>query len=820
MSMCVEEVDSSKVFFIQDNVHPQTIAVCLTKAKQRGIIVKVGPLKELQSIEKLYGALVQYPGTDGRIIDYQLISKSVHDKGGHFVCAADLLSLCLLKPPGEFGADIVVGSNQRFGVPLGYGGPHAGFLSTTENLKWRLAGRLIGVSKDVRGNPAYRLALQSREQHIRREKALSNICTAQALLANISAFYALYHGPKGLREIADKVHQKTVLLAKCLGVIADSTTSTSAATTAFKSAKAKQTSSYPQDVMFFDTIQVRVMDAESCLKAAEALGYNFRKYDETTVGISLDETTTFEDIRQILKIFHVPYSTLENLLKQSSHSLIDGSPTFKRTSPYLLHEKFNSYHTEHELLRYINVLRSRDLSLTNSMIPLGSCTMKLNATTEMVPITWPEFSSIHPFVPLSQTLGYQTIFKSLSDALAKITGFDAVTLQPNAGSQGEFTGLAMIKKYFESKGEKHRNVCLIPESAHGTNPASAALANFEIVVVDCDDNGNISVEDLMKKAEEHSKNLACLMVTYPSTHGVFEEKIDQLCSIIHQYGGQVYMDGANMNAQVGLTSPGSIGADVCHLNLHKTFAIPHGGGGPGVGPVCVRKHLAPFLPTHPIIPVGGSDSCGTISGAPWGSADILLISWMYINLMGSQGLRRATMMAILNANYMKSRLEKHYSIVYKGNKGTVAHEFLLDLRGFSNSCNVLAEDVAKRLMDYGFHAPTLSFPIPNTLMIEPTESESKAELDRFCDALIAIRQEIKDIETGKADRVNNMLKNAPHTIFDLTDEVWSRPYTKESAVFPLPYLRDKKVWPTVGRIMGAYGDRHLVCSCPPTEHYK
>lgn len=787
MAMCHSEFPEVKNFFISSDVHPQTIAVIQTRAKPLGIKIIIGSYEQLN--EKVCGGIVQYPNTFGKVEDYHAFTKKIHDLGGLAIVSADLLSLTLLTPPGEFGADICVGTNQRLGVPMGYGGPNAGYISTSDKYKRKIPGRLIGVSKDSNGNRALRMALQTREQHIRREKALSNICTAQALLSNISAMYAIYHGPDGLKKIAQNVHEKAVILAKGLNA---------------------------EKGLFFDTITIKVKNSDELLKKAVEHGYNFRKIDNTTVGISTDETTTEQDINNIFKIFGV--NTSADKLAQESNDLISSSK-FKRTSKFLQHEVFNKYHTEHDLLRYMHKLKTKDVGLNQSMIPLGSCTMKLNATVEMIPITWDCFNSLHPFIPFEQAQGYQRIFKDLERDLAHITGFHSCSLQPNAGSQGEYAGLMVISKYHQNRGEGHRNICLIPSSAHGTNPASASMIGLNIVIVKCDTHGNIDIQDLKKLAQEHSKNLSCLMVTYPSTHGVFEAGIKEICSIIHQHGGQVYMDGANMNAQVGLTSPGSIGADVCHLNLHKTFCIPHGGGGPGMGPICVQKHLAEFLPSHPVIPMGGSNSCGTISAAPFGSASILLISWVYIKLMGSKGLRDATKVAILNANYMAKRLEKHYKIVYTAENGTVAHEFILDLRMFK-SIGIEGEDVAKRLMDYGFHAPTLSFPIANTLMIEPTESETKEELDRYCDALIQIRQEIKEIEEGKYPRDNNVLKHAPHTAQVVCGDKWDRPYTREKAGYPAKWLKDYKYWPTVGRIDGAFGDRNLVCSCPPIENYE
>jgi glycine dehydrogenase len=745
--------------------------------------------------QDLFGVLVQYPATDGRIRDYAPLAEQVHGAGALLVVAADILALTLLRAPGEFGADIAVGSTQRFGVPLGYGGPHAAYLATKNEHKRTIPGRLVGVSHDAEGRPAYRLALQTREQHIRRDKATSNICTAQVLLAVMAGMYAVYHGPEGLRAIARRVHGLTVLLARGLRRLG------------FDSG------SEP----FFDTLRVRTDRAagERALSRARDRQINLRGYADGSVGIALDETVSAADLAAVLESFaagRAPF-TLEEL---------EGDFTFPaphaRTSPFLTHAVFNRYHSEHEMLRYLHRLQARDLSLTHSMIPLGSCTMKLNATAEMVPVTWPEFGGLHPFAPADQAEGYAQLCRELEAWLAEITGFAAVSLQPNSGAQGEYTGLLAIRAYHESRGQGHRTACLIPVSAHGTNPASAVMAGFKVVPVACDELGNIDVADLVAKAEAHKDALGALMATYPSTHGVFEETIRQVCAIVHERGGQVYMDGANMNAQVGLTRPGDVGADVCHLNLHKTFCIPHGGGGPGMGPIAVAAHLAPFLPGHPVTGLGGKQSLGTVSAAPFGSASILTISWAYIAMMGAHGLKRATEVAILNANYMVRRLEAHYPILYTGKRGRVAHEFILDTRPFKK-VGVEVDDIAKRLMDYGFHAPTMSFPEPGTLMVEPTESESKAELDRFCDAMIAIREEIRAIEEGKIPADRSPLRHAPHTAHAVTASAWDRPYSREQAAFPAPWVREGKFWPAVARIDNTYGDRNLVCTCPPMEDY-
>jgi glycine dehydrogenase len=715
------------------------------------------------------------------------------------VVSTDLLALTLLVPPGEWGADIAVGSSQRFGVPLGYGGPHAAFLATKEEFKRHIPGRMVGVSKDAHGRMAYRLALQTREQHIRRDRATSNICTAQVLLANIAGMYAVYHGPEGLKDIATGVHHLTALTAEGLRRLGCQLFSNN----------------------FFDTLKVRCpqLSPEQVIHHAQRNLINLRQYTDGSFGISLDEVTTLKDVGTLLTLFTdngaLPFS-LDKLAENPGLSI---PTTLQRRSHYLTHPVFQDYHSEHELLRYMYRLQSKDLSLVHSMIPLGSCTMKLNATAEMVPISWPEFSRVHPFVPSDQTQGYRRLFQELEAWLADITGFAAVSLQPNAGSQGEYAGLMVIRAYHEQRGQGQRNICLIPVSAHGTNPASAVIAGLKVIPIVCDTQGNIDTQDLEAKAAQYHDTLACLMVTYPSTHGVFEESIRMVCKIVHAHGGQVYLDGANMNAMVGLVRPGAIGADVCHLNLHKTFCIPHGGGGPGMGPIAVASHLAPFLPGHPLAQVGGSKGIGPIAAAPYGSPNILPISWVFIRLMGGKGLTKATQVAILHANYMANRLEKYYRVLFTGKNGMAAHEFILDLRPFKKSADVEVEDVAKRLMDFGFHAPTISWPVPGTMMIEPTESESKAELDRYCDALILIRQEIGKIEEGVLPRDNNPLKHAPHTIEIMTQSEWPHPYSRETAAFPAPWLRHHKFWPTVSRIDNVYGDRNLVCTCPPMETY-
>jgi glycine dehydrogenase len=802
LHMCALGSSSKGAFFVANDVHAQTRAVVETRAAALGVAV-VGFDADAADFttagQAPAGVLVQYPATDGRVRDYSALCERAHAAGAKVVMACDLLALTLLRSPGELGADVAIGSAQRFGVPMGFGGPHAAFLSTKEELGRKMPGRIVGVSKDRHGRPAYRLALQTREQHIRRDKASSNICTAQVLLAIMASMYAVYHGPEGLRAIATRVHGLTAVLAAGL----------------------RRLGLRVGEAPYFDTLRVP-LDVEAAgrvLRAARERGINLRRYDDHSLGVSLDETTVASDLRDLLTVFAqgkpVPF-TVEELAEHIDSAL---PIALRRTSRYLTHPIFNRYHSEHELLRYMHRLQARDLSLTTSMIPLGSCTMKLNGTVEMLPVTWPEFGKLHPFAPAEQTIGYSKLFANLEAWLAEITGFAAVSLQPNAGSQGEYAGMLVIRAYHQDRGQGHRNVCLIPTSAHGTNPATAALAGMKIVVVACDDHGNVDVADLRKKADEHKAALAALMITYPSTHGVFEEQIREICEVVHACGGQVYMDGANMNAQVGLCRPGDFGADVCHLNLHKTFCIPHGGGGPGMGPICVAPHLAPFLPGHPSMAPSGTKATGPVSAAPYGSPSILVIPWVYMAAMGGEGLTLATKVAILNANYMAKRLEGHYEVLYSNQKGRVAHEFIIDARPFKASADVSVEDIAKRLMDYGFHAPTVSFPVAGTLMIEPTESETKGELDRLCDALISIRAEIRAIEEGRADRADNVLKHAPHTLAEVAATTWSHPYTREEAAFPAAWVREHKFWPAVSRIDGVAGDRHLVCTCPPIEEY-
>jgi glycine dehydrogenase len=793
------EKKNANKFFVDEKVFPQTKAVLTTRSEPIGIELVFGSLANVDLTDpELYGMLIQYPNSDGAVSDYSALVASAKENKVLTAFASDLLALTLLTSPGEMGADVVVGSAQRFGVPMGYGGPHAGFFATKEEFKRQIPGRIIGVSLDAAGNKAYRMALQTREQHIKREKATSNICTAQVLLGVMSSFYAVYHGPQGLKNIALRAHGLAKLTAQAL----------------------KQVGLNVADQFFFDTIQIKMGDVSRERVRGLALGskMNFR-YESDSVFISFDETKTLEDVKTIVNIFAAEEGKHTVDLNELLEGLaLDFPQGLERASDYLTHPVFNSYHAEHEMLRYIKRLENKDLSLVHSMISLGSCTMKLNATAEMIPVTWPEFGQLHPFAPLDQTLGYQELFSNLRTWLTEITGFADTSLQPNSGAQGEYAGLMVIRAYHMSRNEGHRNVALIPTSAHGTNPASAVMAGMKVVLVKCDEKGNIDIEDLRTRAEENADNLSCLMVTYPSTHGVFEEGIREICEIIHQNGGQVYMDGANMNAQVGLTSPGWIGADVCHLNLHKTFCIPHGGGGPGMGPICVASHLAPFLPGNPIVKTGGEKAVSAVSAAPYGSASILPISYAYIAMMGGDGLTNATKMAILNANYIKERLSGHFPILYTGTKGRAAHEMIVDCRAFKE-VGVEVEDIAKRLMDYGFHAPTVSFPVAGTLMIEPTESETKAELDKFCDALLSIRTEIQEIEDGKADRVENVLKNAPHTAAMVLTGEWDKPYSREKAVYPLSYVKESKFWPTVRRIDSAYGDRNLICSCIPVEEY-
>ncbi|PYJ45944.1 MAG: glycine dehydrogenase (aminomethyl-transferring) [Verrucomicrobia bacterium] len=823
MSLCHAVAPNRKTFFVADNCHPQTIAVVQTRAKPLGIEIKIADYSRFRFDDTVFGALVQYPATDGAICDYSDFIRQAHNAGALVVVAADILALTLLKPPGEFGADVAVGNTQRFGVPLGFGGPHAAYFATRDQYKRHMPGRLVGVSHDAEGRPAYRLALQTREQHIRRDKATSNICTAQVLLAVIASMYAIYHGPKGLRAIAERVHRLTSRLADDLRALG--------CTIAHEN--------------FFDTIRVEVESSEVILEHAAKAGCNLRALGPRAVGISFDETTTPRDIELLMSIFRG--TAVRDFADDDLGTPPIRIPQFAiRNSAFLTHPIFNTHDTETEMLRYLKKLESRDLSLTTSMIPLGSCTMKLNATAEMFPISWPEISKLHPFAPSDQTIGYREICEQLEDWLAEITGFAGISLQPNAGSQGEFAGLLAIREYHASRGEGHRNICLIPTSAHGTNPASAVMAGFKVVSVACLKDGDIDLADLRAKADQHARDLAALMVTYPSTHGVFEPTIREICDIVHAHGGQVFMDGANMNAQCGLCRPGDYGADVCHLNLHKTFCIPHGGGGPGVGPIGVAKHLAPYLPREFILdpetgrilfgegerghrpPAGdGSDypesfrggKGGNVAAAPWGSASILTITWMYIRMMAAEGLKRASEMAILNANYIAKRLDRYFPVLFKGKHGLVAHECIIDLRQWKNA-GIEVEDVAKRLIDYGFHAPTVSWPVAGTMMIEPTESEPKHELDRFCDAMISIHAEIEAIANGKQDRQNNLLKNAPHTARQIASDKWDCPYSREQAAFPVPWTREHKFWPAVARIDNVYGDRNLFCSCPPVEEFE
>jgi glycine dehydrogenase len=788
----------STKFFVADSCFPQTIDVLRTRAEPLGIELFIGDWHNAD-LTGTVGALLQTPDEAGQVHDLRGFIEQAHTAGALVAVGTDLLSLTLLTPPGEMGADVVFGNSQRFGVPLGYGGPHAAFFATREKFVRQVPGRVIGVSVDVHGNTAYRMALQTREQHIRREKATSNICTAQALLANIAGLYAVYHGPKGLTAIARRVHGFAQLLERELAKIGIA----------------------QRNEFFFDTLKLEppAGTLENIRKLAEEARINFRYRDDGTINVALDETTTEADLRAMLKVF-AKGTNAKGRFSFTPKGLGAKYPeTLARSTEFLAHPIFNTYHSETQMMRYIRGLERKDVGLDTSMIPLGSCTMKLNAASEMLPVTWPEFGKLHPFVPVEQAAGYQQIFKEIEAALCEITGFAAVSLQPNAGSQGEFAGLMVIRAYHMNNGDHKRDVVLIPASAHGTNPASAVMAGMRVVVVNSTAEGNIDVADLKAKAEAHRENLSCLMVTYPSTHGVFEESIQDICAIVHENGGQVYMDGANMNAQVGLTSPAAIGADVCHLNLHKTFSIPHGGGGPGMGPIGVAAHLAPFLPSHPVIKTGGAQAIHALAAAPWSSASILLISYAYIKMLGGEGMTDATRFAILNANYIKSRLEGHYPVLYTRENGRVAHEMIFDLRPLKAKSGIDETDVAKRLMDYGFHAPTVSFPVAGTLMIEPTESESQDELDRFCDAMISIREEIQAVIDGRADKQNNVLKNAPHTAAAVSADEWPHPYSRHYAAYPLPFVRAKKFWPSVGRIDNPYGDRNLMCSCPPVEAF-
>ena len=803
MHLCHASSKNTKAnrILVSRDCHPQTIEVLSRRAEPLGIEVVVTEHENFEFNESVFAALVQYPTSAGHVHDYAAMTEKAHAQKVLVIAATDLLALTMLKPPGEWGADVVVGNSQRFGVPMGFGGPHAAFMSTREEFKRSIPGRLVGVSIDAEGRPALRLALQTREQHIRREKATSNICTAQVLLAVMASMYAVYHGPKGLRRIAERTHRLTSVFAAGL----------------------KKMAVIPTETHFFDTLTIPLGTghAEKVFARADELKMNLRRLDNHTLGVSFDETSTREDVENLWKAFAL---AADKPLSESFDSIeaVVTSPipaALVRTSEFLTHPVFNSHHSETEMLRYMTRLQSKDLSLAHSMIPLGSCTMKLNSTSEMIPVTWPEFNQLHPFVPHDQAKGSIAMIRELEGMLGEITGFAGVSVQPNAGSAGEYAGLLAIRDFHISRNQGHRKVCLIPSSAHGTNPASAAMAGMKVVVTKCDDQGNVDVADLKARAEQHKDDLAALMITYPSTHGVFEEGIKDICAIIHENGGQVYMDGANFNALVGLCRPGDFGPDVCHLNLHKTFCIPHGGGGPGVGPIGVREHLKPFLPGHGLGAGAGLRTVGAVASAPFGSASILPISWAYITMMGRDGLKKATELAILNANYIAGRLAPHYSILYKGQNGRVAHECIIDLRPLKAASGVEVEDVAKRLIDYGFHAPTMSWPVVGTLMIEPTESESKAELDRFCDAMISIREEIREMETGAAPKDASVLKRAPHTVTEVTSDSWDRPYSREKAAYPLAWVRERKFWPAVARINNVYGDKNFVCSCPSIESY-
>ncbi|WP_415887508.1 aminomethyl-transferring glycine dehydrogenase [Neptuniibacter sp. QD37_6] len=803
MTLCkrMSKAKKANTFLIDSNVHPQSISVIQTRAEPLGYEVIVGDVSELIDQHEVFGVLVQYPGTYGDVNDYAELIEKVHSKKALFCAAADIMSLIMLKSPGELGADVVFGSAQRFGVPMGYGGPHAAFFATRDAYKRSVPGRIIGVSVDTRGNKALRMAMQTREQHIRREKATSNICTAQVLLANMAGFYAVYHGPQGLKTIASRINRLTTILAKGL------------------QAKGVQL----LNNSWFDTLSIQLDNAEEVYQAALDAGINLRKISDNKLGMTCDECTNRDIINTlwdcILGAGHgLDLDSIDAEISASGETSFDEA--LVRESEILQHPVFNSYHSETEMLRYLKKLENKDISLAHSMIALGSCTMKLNATAEMIPVTWPEFGQIHPFAPMDQAQGYKQLITELEDQLKEITGFDAICMQPNSGAQGEYAGLLAIRNYHQSNGEAHRNICLIPTSAHGTNPASAALADMKVVLTACDENGNVDVADLRAKAEQHKDDLSCLMITYPSTHGVYEEDIREICQIVHDNGGQVYMDGANLNAQVAISQPAEIGADVSHMNLHKTFCIPHGGGGPGMGPIGVKAHLAPFVANHPVQQIEGPKAeNGAVSAAPWGSASILPISWVYIALMGGTGLRAATENAILNANYLAKKLGEDYPVLYSGRNGRVAHECIIDMRPLKEASGITEEDVAKRLMDFGFHAPTMSFPVAGTLMIEPTESESKAELDRFIEAMSTIREEIRQVEANEIDGENNPLRNAPHTMADIIDSEWNRPYSLETAAFPADHLKGSKIWPTVNRIDNVYGDRNLFCSCIPVEDY-
>ena len=787
---------NANTFFVDENTFPQVIDVLRTRSAPLGVELVVGDVAKVDVTDtNLFSLYIQNPNNNGQVQDHSALIAAAHEHDVFVVMGTDLMSLVLTKSPGEMGADVVVGSSQRFGVPMGFGGPHAAFFATKDEFKRQMPGRIIGASQDAQGNPGYRMALQTREQHIRREKATSNICTAQVLLSVMAGMYGVYHGPEGLKLIAGRIHGLAQVLESELVKLGLQQTNT----------------------LYFDTLKIKGASADAVQKAAEQHEVNLRYFADGGIGIALDETTTVADVQVLVKIF-------ASAVGKNAPGKVDGSErasklgALQRSSSFMTHPVFNSHHSEHEMLRYIKKLENKDLSMVHSMISLGSCTMKLNATTEMIPVTWPELGGLHPFAPGSQTLGYQQMLTDLENWLKEVTGFTGVSLQPNSGAQGEYAGLMVIRAYHQARGDHHRNVALIPASAHGTNPASAVMAGMDVVVVKSDEEGKVDVADLKAKAAQHKDKLAALMVTYPSTHGVFEEAINEICETIHTHGGLVYMDGANMNAQVGLTSPANIGADVCHLNLHKTFCIPHGGGGPGMGPICVNDKLKPFLPGHAVVKTGGTHAIPAVSAAPWGSASILAISYAYIAMMGGEGLTNATKLAILNANYIKERLHGHYKILYTGTKGRCAHEMIVDCREFKKA-GIEVEDIAKRLMDYGFHAPTVSFPVAGTIMIEPTESEPKAELDRFVDALIEIRNEIREVEEGKANATDNVLKNAPHTAAVITADAWTHPYTRQKAAYPLPFVRESKFWPAVSRVDNAYGDRNLVCSCLPIESY-
>ena len=786
----------SSTFVVAEDCHPQTISLIQTRAEPLGIEVRLVAPESLENVDDAFGLLAQYPGTFGDVRDLSDVIKTSHEKNILVGVASDLLALTLLKSPGSMGADVVVGSSQRFGVPMGFGGPHAAFFATRDEYKRSMPGRVIGVSIDSRGRQALRMAMQTREQHIRREKATSNICTAQALLAIMAGLYAMHHGPEGLRAIAKRVHHFTTQLASAL----DGTTHTVV------------------NNSWFDTLTIQTESADAIHTLAESRGFNLRRINDTHIGISLDETTTAEELESLVELFGGAYSTEGT--KEKSDAPSSMSPLLLREMDYLQHPLFHDYRTETEMLRYLKRLENKDISLTRAMIPLGSCTMKLNAAAEMIPVSWPEFARMHPFAPAHQTVGYLAMLEELSKWLTECTGYDAMSLQPNSGAQGEYAGLMAIRRYHRARGESHRNICLIPTSAHGTNPASAVMAGMKVVLVSCDDSGNVDMQDLRAKVDAHSADLAAIMVTYPSTHGVFEASIVELCELIHEHGGQVYVDGANLNALVGLAGPGKFGADVSHLNLHKTFCIPHGGGGPGMGPIGVGEHLAPYLASSVVVPQDGLDATNNvISATPFGSASILPISWMYIAMMGPDGVTDASRIAIVHANYIAKRLRGHFDVLYTGRDDTVAHECIIDIRPLKERCGISEEDVAKRLIDYGFHAPTMSFPVAGTLMIEPTESESLAEIDRFCDAMLCIRDEIRAVEDGRLDPINNPLKNAPHTLDEVTATNWDRPYSREQAVWPVDSLRSDKYWPPVNRVYNVYGDRNLICSCPSIESY-